>query len=74
VAEPARRTIEQVNPDLNALTGPLFDLPLAGDPPLAGVPFLIKACGPFARGTAFTLGSRAIGGAATDDHDMMART
>ncbi|MEX5635607.1 amidase family protein [Parafrankia sp. FMc2] len=76
VEELARRAIEQVAPDLNALTGPLFDQPLASDlgGPLAGVPFLIKDSGPFARGVAFTLGSRAIRGAvAGHDHDMMAR-
>jgi amidase len=74
--ELARRAIDQVNPDLNALTGPLFDEPLASDPggPLAGVPFLIKDSGPFARGTGFTLGSRGIRGAvAADDHDLMVR-
>jgi Asp-tRNA(Asn)/Glu-tRNA(Gln) amidotransferase A subunit family amidase len=76
VEELARRAIDQVNPDLNALTGPLFDEPLASDPggPLAGVPFLIKDSGPFARGTGFTLGSRGIRGAvAADDHDLMVR-
>lgn len=76
VEELARRAIEQVAPDLNALTGPLFDAPLTSDPdgPLAGIPFLVKDSGPFARGVAFSLGSRAIRGAvATDDHDMMTR-
>ncbi|MFV2022872.1 amidase [Micromonospora sp. LOL_023] len=76
VEDLARRAIEQVDPDLNALTGPLFDQPLTSDPdgPLAGVPFLLKDSGPFARGVAFSLGSRAIHGAvAGEDHDLMAR-
>jgi amidase len=72
----ARRALDQVNPDLNALTRPLFDPALNHEPdgPLGGVPFVIKDSGPFARGVPFTLGSRSILGAvAAVDHDMMAR-
>jgi amidase len=76
VEELARRAIETVNGDLNALTQPLFESPLgyAPDGPLAGVPFLIKDSGPFARGVSFTLGSRSIRHAvAAVDHELMAR-
>ena len=72
----ARRAIELVNPDLNALTQPLFDPapPWDATGPLAGVPFLIKDSGPFARGVSFTLGSRSIRNAfAAVDHELMAR-
>jgi amidase len=72
----ARRAIETVNGDLNALTQPLFESALDHDPdgPLGGVPFLIKDTGPFARGITFTLGSRSIRGAvAAVDHELMTR-
>ncbi|MFD3444268.1 amidase [Microbacteriaceae bacterium 4G12] len=72
----ARSAIDGVNGDLNALARPLFDPALTADPrgSLAGVPFLIKDSGPFARGVPFALGSRAIRGAvATADHDLMTR-
>lgn len=72
----ARRAIDEVNPDLDALTSPPFDLvPAASaDGPLAGAPFVVKDSGPFVRGVPFTLGSRAIRGAvATEDHELMAR-
>lgn len=72
----ARSAIERVNPDLNALAQPLFDPALTADPrgPLAGVPFVIKDSGPFARGVSFALGSRAVRGAvAMADHDLMTR-
>lgn len=72
----ARDAVETVNADLNALALPLFDPPLAYDPggPLAGVPFVFKDSGPFARGVPFTIGSRAIAGAfAREDHDLMGR-
>ncbi len=72
----ARRAVAAVNDDLNALTRPLFQ-PAQGyqpDGPLAGVPFLVKDSGPFARGVPFTLGSRGIRGAVTGrDHELMAR-
>lgn len=72
----ARRALEQADAAVNALTGPLFDPALAQEPggPLAGVPFVVKDSGPFARGVSFTLGSRSIRGAVAGvDHDMMAR-
>ncbi|GAA2586348.1 amidase family protein [Actinomadura fulvescens] len=72
----ARRAIEAVNAELNALTLPLFEPALGHDPrgPLAGVPFLIKDSQPFARGVPFAIGSRAIRGAvASADHELMAR-
>ncbi|MFF0814430.1 amidase [Rhodococcus sp. NPDC003318] len=76
VEEAARRAVDAVNTDLNALTGPLFDPAPAADPagPLAGVPFVVKDSGPVARGVPFTLGSRALRGAvAATDHAIMAR-
>src|SRR5688572_5593210 len=76
VRQVALQALEAANTELNALTLPLFD-PEEGDGvsgPLAGVPFVIKDSGPFARGVPFTLGSRAIRGAvALGDHDMMVR-
>ena len=72
----ARRAIDAVNPDLNALAQPLFDPALTHDEggPFAGVPFLIKDSGPFARGVQFALGSRSIQGvAAQSDHELMRR-
>ncbi|MGH3392568.1 MAG: amidase [Actinomadura sp.] len=72
----ARRALEHAHADLNALTRPLFEPALDHDPggPFAGVPFVIKDSGPFARGVPFTLGSRGILGAVTHvDHDLMAR-
>ena len=76
VRQVALRALEAANADLNALTLPLFDPEEADEPrgPLAGVPFVIKDSGPFARGVPFALGSRAIRGAvALVDHDLMAR-
>lgn len=72
----ARAALQQADADLNALTGPLFESALPADPdgPLAGVPFVIKDSGPFARGVPFALGSRAIVGAVAEvDHDLMRR-
>ena len=72
----AREALEIADADLNALTGPLFEPALEYEPggPLAGVPFVIKDSGPFARGVPFALGSRAIRGAlAMVDHDLMTR-
>jgi amidase len=76
VEEAARSALGQVDPALGALAAPPFEEALdyerAG--PLAGVPFLIKDSGPFARGIAFAIGSRAVHGAvATVDHPLMAR-
>ena len=76
VENAARRAIEQVNPDLNAITGSLFESALHSDPTgsLAGVPFAIKDSVPFARGVPFSLGSRGIRGAvAHADTDLMER-
>ncbi|MEU1626757.1 amidase family protein [Streptomyces sp. NPDC020096] len=72
----ARRALEKADADLNALAQPLFEPALAHEPkgPLAGVPFVIKDSGPFARGVPFALGSRSIRGAvARVDHDLMSR-
>jgi amidase len=72
----ARDALESAGAELNALTRPLFEPALDHEPggPLAGVPFVIKDSGPFARGVRFTLGSRGIRGAvALVDHDLMAR-
>jgi len=72
----ARRALDHAHADLNALTLPLFETALDHEPdgPLAGVPFVIKDSGPFARGVPFALGSRSIGGAvALVDHDLMTR-
>lgn len=72
----ARAAIEAVNPDLNALTQGLFDPALDADSTgvLAGVPFVIKDSGPFARNISFTLGSRSINRAFAEvDHELMAR-
>jgi amidase len=76
VENAARMAVAAVNPELNALTLPLFDEALDHDPdgPLGGVPFLIKDIGPFARGVPFTLGSRSVQHAvARDDHELMRR-
>jgi amidase len=72
----ARRVLEDAHADLNALTMPPFEPALEHEPtgPLAGVPFVIKDSGPFARGVPFALGSRAVRGAvAMVDHDLMTR-
>jgi amidase len=72
----ARQALEHAHADLNALTMPLFEPALDYEPsgPFAGVPFVIKDSGPFARGVPFALGSRAVRGAvAMVDHDLMTR-
>jgi amidase len=72
----ARQALEHAHADLNALTMPLFEPALEYEPsgPFAGVPFVVKDSGPFARGVPFALGSRAVRGAVTMvDHDLMAR-
>jgi amidase len=72
----ARVALEYADAELNALALPLFETALEHEPdgPLAGVPFVIKDSGPFARGIPFALGSRAIRGAvAWTDHDLMTR-
>jgi amidase len=72
----ARHAVDLADAELNALTRPLFEPALEHEPdgPLAGVPFVIKDSGPFARGVSFTLGSRSIRGAvALVDHDLMTR-
>lgn len=76
VVDAARHALRDAHERLNALTGPPFDQPLeyAAGGPFAGVPFVIKDSGPFARGVPFTLGSRAVRGAvALADHDLMVR-
>jgi amidase len=80
VRDVASRALEDAGTELNALTGPVFTDPPGyerGEPPtgpLAGVPFVIKDSGPFARGVPFGLGSRAIRGAvAMADHELMTR-
>ncbi|WP_344942486.1 amidase [Sphaerisporangium flaviroseum] len=72
----ARRALEYAHAGLNALTLPLFEPALEHEPtgPLAGVPFVIKDSGPFARGVPFALGSRSIRGARTlVDQELMTR-
>ncbi|MFC9764836.1 amidase [Rhodococcus jostii] len=72
----AREAIAQADADLGALTLPMFDPALdhRSDGPLAGVPFVIKDSGPFAKGVPFTLGSRSIRGAVAGvDHELMSR-
>lgn len=72
----AGECLAKADADLNALTRPLFEPGLAHDPagPLAGVPFVVKDSGPVARGVPFSLGSRALHGAAgAADQDVMAR-
>jgi Asp-tRNA(Asn)/Glu-tRNA(Gln) amidotransferase A subunit family amidase len=69
----ARRVLEDAHADLNALTMPPFEPALDHETtgPFAGVPFVIKDSGPFARGVPFALGSRAVRGAvAMVDHDL----
>ncbi|MFC6882107.1 MULTISPECIES: amidase [Actinomadura] len=78
VEDVARRALARADEALNALAGPPFapgEMPhRAPDGPFAGVPFLIKDGGPFARGVPFTVGSRAVRGAvAREDHELMAR-
>ncbi|HEV3171345.1 MAG TPA: amidase family protein [Actinocrinis sp.] len=76
VEQVARRALDQAHTELNALARPLFDPALGHDAagPFAGVPFVIKDSGPFARGVPFSLGSRAIRSAvAHEDHELMAR-
>jgi amidase len=76
VERTARRALDLAHADLNALARPLFDPALGHDAagPFAGVPFVIKDSGPFARGVPFSLGSRAIRSAvAREDHELMAR-
>jgi amidase len=76
VEHAARLAVAAVDPDLAALARPLFDEALSSDPTgeLAGVPFLIKDSGPFARGVGFAIGSRAVRGAVADhDHPLMTR-
>jgi amidase len=76
VLEVAREALEDAHAGLNALTMPPFEPALEYEPdgPLAGVPFVVKDSGPFARGVPFALGSRAIRGAvAMVDHDLMTR-
>jgi amidase len=72
----ARAALALVEPDLNALTVAPFEPALTAERrgPLAGVPFLIKDSGPFARGVPFSLGSRSVRGAAAErDHPLMTR-
>jgi len=76
VADVARDALDLAHAELNALTLPLFSPALDAEPggPLAGVPFVIKDSGPFARGVPFALGSRSVRGAvAMVDHELMAR-
>jgi amidase len=76
VLQVAREALEDAHAGLNALTMPPFEPALEYEPdgPLAGVPFVVKDSGPFARGVPFALGSRAIRGAvAMVDHDLMTR-
>ncbi|MFC5720687.1 amidase [Streptomyces gamaensis] len=76
VEEVARRALVKAHAELNALAQPVFEEGLAHDPGgvFAGVPFVVKDSGPFARGVTFSLGSRAVRGAvAGGDHELMRR-
>jgi amidase len=59
----AQEAIEQVNPDINALVGELFDAPLAynADGPFAGIPFAIKDFALHAQDVPTRLGTRLTG-------------
>ena len=63
VQQAARRAIESVNPELNALVGDLFDepLPYDADGPFAGVPFVLKDLVLHAQGVPTRMGSRLAG-------------
>jgi amidase len=72
----AREAIARVEPALNALAFPLFDVPLehSADGPFAGVPFVLKNSGPVAEGVPFTMGSDLFEGAvAPCDLEIMQR-
>ena len=72
----ARSAIEAVNPQLNAVVGPLFDAPLDHDAsgPFAGVPFAIKDLVCHAAGVTHEYGSRLTAGFAYPyDTSLMAR-
>jgi len=72
VADVARDALDLAHAELNALTLPLFSPALDAEPggPLAGVPFVIKDSGPFARGVPFALGSRSVRGAVVISGDF----
>jgi amidase len=63
VQQAAHEAIEQVNGELNALVGPLFDKPLEHDPagPFGGVPFALKDLITHAAGVPQRAGSRLLG-------------
>ncbi|MGY1815185.1 amidase [Blastococcus sp. SYSU D00820] len=63
VQEAARTAVEQVEPELNALVGPLFEKPLEHDPagPFGGVPFALKDLITHAAGVPQRAGSRLLG-------------
>ena len=76
VREAAAAAIEEVQPRLNALVGPLLDPPAPGSPdgPFAGVPFLIKDLVCSAEGVAQESGSRLFAGYVADhDSTLMTR-
>jgi amidase len=60
----AIKRTEEVNPKINAVVTPLYDVAkeqlktMNSEAPLAGVPFLIKDLGPQLKGTRYTGGSR----------------
>jgi amidase len=75
VREAAVAAIEEVQPGLNALVGPVLDPPVAGSPdgPFAGIPFLIKDLVCSAEGVAQESGSRLFAGY-VPDHDSTLMT
>lgn len=68
VQQSARDAILSVNEHLNALSAPLFDVPLdyAAEGRFRGVPFAIKEAGPVAAAIPFCCGARFFQGAAPD--------
>jgi amidase len=72
----ARAALALADKQVNGLALPVFEPALAhaADGPLAGVPFLIKDCGPVAEGVEFFAGSRSLRGVhARHDSDLMTR-
>jgi len=82
LVEAAIERIERVNPSINAVVTPMFDLALraaterepAGDAPFVGVPFLLKDLGASFGGVRQTAGSRFLADhVAASDSELTAR-
>lgn len=75
--ETAIKRAEEVNPKINAIVTPLYDLAkeeLTGlnlERPLAGVPYLIKDLGPQLKGTRYTCGSRILKDFISDENSVV---